>query len=116
MEENMNEYALLFRQSDEKPSPAQMQAAIKPWQEWLGSIAAQNKLLNKGIRLQGDGRMLRGNSSATDGPYSETKEIIGGLIIVKAADYDEAISLAQGCPILHDPWNGCVEIRQILSM
>ncbi len=116
----MNEYVLIFRRNvgrnEDQPSPAQMQAAIKPWQEWLGSMAAQNKLANKGVRLQMDGRTIKSGNSVTNGPYSETKEIVGGLVIVKAEDYDDAVELARGCPILLAPWGGSVEVRQLLSV
>jgi hypothetical protein len=113
----MNEYALIFRRSSAvdlaKLSPSEIQATIKPWQDWLGGIAAQNKLVNQPIRLQNDGRVVHPHV-VNNGPFSETKEIVGGLIIVKAKDLDEAAELAKGCPVLDAPFSGSVEVRPLL--
>jgi hypothetical protein len=46
-----------------------------------------------------------------DGPYTETKESVGGYFIVEAASLDEAAEIAKECPaLLHD---GVVEVREI---
>ena len=83
-----------------KPSPEQMQASIKQWQDWIGGIAAQGKFLSTN-RLGFEGKTLKPNNIITDGPYAEVKEIVGGYILVKATNMDEAMKLAEGCPILH---------------
>ena len=46
-----------------------------------------------------------------DGPYSETKEVIGGYFAVRAADYDEAVKICEDCP--HLEYAGTIEIREI---
>ena len=108
----MNDFLLIFRRDSTPkatpPSPEEMQAAIKPWQDWLGSIAAQNKLVNPPQRWDAAGKVVKQNA-VTNGPYVEIKEAIGGLIFIKAADYDEAVEIAKGCPILLE--GGNVEIR-----
>ena len=110
----MNEFVLLFRWSTERtPSPEQMQSALQHWQDWIGSIAAQNKLANQGNPLSRDGRVVRG-SVVTDGPYAELKEAVGGYIIVRAQDYDEAVGIALRCPIAIG--GGCVEVRKVSGM
>lgn len=109
----MNEFLLIFRRDflskDSQPSPEQIQASIKPWQDWLGNIAAQDKLARPLQRWDAAGRIVKHNKSVTNGPYAEIKEAIGGLIIIKAADYDEAAEIAKDCPILQ--LGGNVEIR-----
>lgn len=65
-----------------KPSPEQMQASIKQWQDWIGGIAAQGKFLSTN-RLGFEGKTLKPNNIITDGPYAEVKEIVGGYILVK---------------------------------
>ena len=114
----MNEFLLVFRrpetENDPKPSPEQMQAMMKQWSDWMGSIAAQNKLANSGNRLSSEGRVIKANNLVTNGPYVETKEAIGGYIIVKAASIDEAVTLANGCPILSI--GGNVEVRKVVPM
>lgn len=96
-----------------KPSPEQMQASIKQWQDWIGGIAAQGKFLSTN-RLGFEGKTLKPNNVITDGPYAEVKEILGGYILVKAANMDEAMKLAEGCPILNI--GGHVEVRNVMPM
>jgi hypothetical protein len=114
----MKEFLLIFRRANQNaepnPSPEQLQAMMKPWQDWMGSIAAQNRLVNAGNRLEDDGRVLRPNHVITNGPFAELKESIGGYIIIKAESLDQAVELSKGCPILLA--NGSVEIRALIAM
>lgn len=96
-----------------KPSPEQMQASIKQWQDWIGGIAAQGKFLSTN-RLGFEGKTLKANNVIADGPYAEVKEIIGGYILVKATNMNEALKLAEGCPILNI--GGHVEVRNVMPM
>src|ERR1700761_4075724 len=100
----MNDFLLLFRREfsagEAMPSPEQLQAMMKDWQDWMGGIAAQNKLVDPGNRLNGDGRVVKAGRVITNGPYVEVKEAIGGYTIIKAASLDEAAELSNGCPIL----------------
>ena len=45
------------------------------------------------------GRQRMARLSATDGPYAEAKEVIGGFLLIEARDMDEAVSLFQDDPI-----------------
>jgi hypothetical protein len=113
----MKDFLLVFRTdySDmPKSSPDEMQAMTKRWMDWIGSIAAQNKLGDRGNRLAPSGKVVKGGNIITDGPYSEIKESIGGYSIVKANSVEEAIELAKGCPIL--TIGGNVEVREISEM
>ena len=96
-----------------KPSPEQMQASIKQWQDWIGGIAAQGKFLSTN-RLGFEGKTLKPNNVIADGPYAEVKEIVGGYILVKAINIDEAMKLAENCPILNI--GGHVEVRNVLKI
>lgn len=110
----MKDFLLIFRMDNTttvKASPDQMQARTKKWMDWIGSIAAQNKLSNRGNRLEPTGKVVKGNNVITDGPYAEIKESIGGYSIVKADSLEEAVELASGCPVL--PMGGNVEVREI---
>jgi hypothetical protein len=113
----MKEFLFIFR-SDYNPSPisspAQMEAMMKKWMDWMGSIAAQNKLANPGNRLGNDGKTVKPNRVVTDGPYVEIKESIGGYIVVKTDSIEDAAELAKGCPILEV--GGNVEVRTIIPM
>jgi hypothetical protein len=56
-------------------------------------------------------RMRNGSVSATDGPYAETKEQLGGYYLVDAKDIAEAVAIAGRIPVGD---NGAVEVRAIL--
>jgi len=112
----MKEFALIFRLkdvSDFKPSPEQIQERLN----WLGSIAAQNKLVDKGNTLlpaPGAAKTVRPNHIVTDGPYTEIKEFISGYIIVRAESIEEAVEMAKGNPIFKI--GGNIEVREILKI
>jgi hypothetical protein len=113
----MNDFLLIFRRDfaskEAQPSPEELQASLKQWQDWFGSIAAQNKLARPLQRWDGEGKVVKSNKTVMNGPYAEIKETIGGLIIIKANDYEEAAEIAKGCPILQ--LGGNVEIRMATS-
>ena len=54
-----------------------------------------------------------GQTIATDGPFSETKEALGGFYLVEAADLDEAIDYASRIP---GAKHGSIEIRPIFEL
>lgn len=58
-------------------------------------------------------RIRNGRSSVVDGPFAETKEILGGFNLIEAADMDEAVRIASNFP-----WSrtGAIEIRPIRDM
>ena len=100
-----------MKSKDASPSPEQMQAAIKPFQDCIGRIAAQNKLVAPPKRWDSDGRVVKQNS-VTEGPYAEIKESIGGLFMIRAENYDEAVEIAKGCPVIQ--WGAVVELRMAI--
>lgn len=112
----MKDFLLIFRNTpaEGQPSPEELQKRMKPWQDWMGSLAAQNKLVNAGNRLEGDGKVVKPNRVIINGPYVETKEAISGYTIVKAESLEEATELSKGCPILQ--MGGNVEVRAIIAM
>jgi hypothetical protein len=113
----MKDFLLLFRNDMtpmSKRSPEEMQESMKLWMDWIGGIAAQNKLVDRGNKLEYDGKVMQSNQVVTDGPYTEIKEVLGGYTVVRAESLEEATELAKGCPILG--MGGNVEIRQIATM
>ena len=114
----MSEFLLVFRRdaasSQIQPSPEQMQVMMKSWQDWLGGLGAQNKLVSPGNRLSPDGTVVKPGNVVTNGPYVELKESVGGYSIISAESIDEATELSKGCPIL--AVGGSVEVRAIVSM
>ena len=58
-------------------------------------------------------RVRNGRVSATDGPFAETKEQLGGYFLIEARDLNEAIQIAARIPAAR---TGCVEVRPIWEM
>ena len=60
------------------------------------------------------GRVLRTSgdkTTTTDGPYSETKEWLGGYYLIEAPSYEAAVDVAKECPILE--YGGTIELREV---
>ena len=92
-------------------SPEQMQAEIQKWNDWIGGIAAQGKLVSS-EGLFPTGKVVNGSKHLiTDGPFVESKEIVGGYLMMHAAGLDEAIEAAKGCPVFEQ--EGRVEVRPV---
>ncbi len=110
----MPQYMLLLRDDREawqKLSPEEMQKAMEKYLAW------RNKpFVTDGKRLdERTGRVLQkknGSVSVTDGPFSESKEVLGGYYTIKAENFDEAIQLSLDHP--HVDF-GTVEIREVIA-
>lgn len=113
----MNEFLLLFRRDfktkESQPSPEELQAHLSRWREWFRNLEAQDKLARPLQPWEATGKVLKHDKSVTDGPYAEIKESIGGFIVIKAADYEDAVQIAKGAPILE--LGGSVEIRMAVK-
>lgn len=110
----MKEFALLFRQPSfdrSKMTQEQIEATAKKWADWSGGIAAQGKISTPGNKLVPQGKVLKAGGVITDGPFVEIREMLGGFVIVKVENEEEAITLAHGCPVLEN--GGSVEIRPV---
>jgi len=96
-----------------KLSPTEIQAIIEKYAAWTGKLAAAGKLVG-GHKLKEEGGKALAKAgdrvTVVDGPYSETKEVVGGYYLIEAADYAEAVELARGCPHVH---YGRIEVRQV---
>ena len=55
-----------------------------------------------------------GEPLSTDGPYTETKEVLSGFFLLECADLDEAIARAAQIPAAWD--GGAVEVRPVIPM
>lgn len=87
----MKDFMMLFHSEPDpnmEPTPAEIEAEINEWMNWIGGIGAQGKLKNPGEALGFEGKTMHADGSITDGPYAEVKEIIGGFIIVSADHID----------------------------
>lgn len=110
----MDEFILIFRHQDGSKlvSPEQMQVWMKQTMDWISGIAAKNQFSGGNGLPFDNARVVRPNNVVTDGPFGEIKETIGGYIIVKANNVDEAVEFAKGCPVLQGEGNS-VEVRLV---
>ena len=98
-------------------SPEQMQQAIEKYMKWGNSLRTSGVLVASDKLADEPGRVMRHNNGqirVTDGPYSETKEVLGGHYTIQAASYDQALERARDCP--HLEYGGTIEIRQVDEM
>ncbi len=112
----MKEYLLLFRGGDGREAMLDKEkwaAHMEQWKAWMGGLAEAGKFVG-GQPLTPDGKTMHTVSNITDGPFVEGKEVVNGYLIIKGADYTEAVELSKGCPIFEH--NGVVEVREIASM
>jgi hypothetical protein len=113
----MKEFALIFRNnqnSGSRPTEEQMKEITISWMKWMGSIAAEDKLASSGSRLGVSGsKIVKPGNIVTEGPFTEAAEFITGYIVVKTKSVDEAVGIANDCPVLKV--GGDVEIRPVVS-
>src|SRR5690606_19354286 len=111
----MKEFALIFRLkdiADFQPSPEQMQERMN----WLGSIAAQNKLADKVntlLPISGSAKTVQSDNVVTDGLYTEIKDFISGYLVVKADTIDEAVAIAKENTIFKI--GGSIAVSEVLK-
>lgn len=108
---------LLHMEHDPAPvtlSPAEMQAITQRYVAWSQKLGAAGKIAG-GEKLTNDsGRVIRskgGELVVSDGPYSESKDFLGGYFLLDVADWAEAEAIARTCP--HAELGRPIEIRQI---
>lgn len=115
----MEKYMLIFRNTPsteedfQSLSPEAMQAELDKWGQWIGTIAAQGKMVGTDA-LDNKGKLVRGSKQViTDGPFIESKELVSGYLILTADSMDEAVELSKGCPIFEI--EGTVEVRPLMN-
>jgi hypothetical protein len=107
-------YVLLIC-DDEKDAPTNEELAADPThQAWEADLERRGAEL-LGVRLQPvvDATTVRvrdGETLVSDGPFAETKDFVGGVVVIECDDLDDAIAIAAGHPYAA---RGGVEIRPI---
>lgn len=116
----MSEFIMLYRRSLEVSretmgSPEKAQQTMKKWRAWFKDMTDKGQLKNFGQPLDNAGKVVGGKKkTVTDGPYVETKDIIGGYSVIEARDLDEAAKIASGCPVIEV--GGVVEVRPVMQL
>src|SRR5438477_11419471 len=115
-ETTTGEYMLLFRGPhwDRGLSTDELQHAMDKVMTWFGRLNERGKI--KGAQpLSGHGRVISGTDGrfVVDGPFTETKEAVGGYLVLQADSLDEAVEIARSMPTLR--YGISVEVRPILA-
>ncbi|MBV8345148.1 MAG: hypothetical protein JO190_09190 [Candidatus Eremiobacteraeota bacterium] len=111
----MSEYVFLYRGGGRPESPAEGEKVMQKWIAWMQDLETNGHLKDRGQPLEGEGKVVRGKQrSITDGPYAESKDIVGGYTLIEAKDLVQAAELAGGCPIFDR--EGLVEVRPVMKM
>ncbi len=94
-----HEYLVISRgQWDKDLPPERIQTAIDDFYVWITQMIADGKM-KSGTRLANTGKTVA-KKNITDGPYGETKEVIGGYWFIVANTLDEAAALAAQNPCM----------------
>jgi hypothetical protein len=111
----MKDFMLIFFGASEAEnlSPEEMQNHMGKWFAWIEKLKSTNNYVSGEALIPG-GKTVKGKKAVvTDGPFAETKEVVGGFFIVKAKSLEEATQIAKDCPDL--PLNGIVEVREVMK-
>ena len=110
-------YVMLIMDTPNEPAPDSPEygawyAEVGAWYEKWGATGR----LEGGYQLQGPGTAKTVRSTGvTDGPYIETKEVLGGFSTIEADTIDEAADIAKTWPGVDRGWI-TVEVRPVLEM
>ena len=107
-------FLFLFRNPVDSPdpSPEEMEKIFGKWMEWMKSMNAKGQFVGAN-RLNDIGKVMRGprGTTVTDGPFVETKEMVGGYVLAAADNLAQALEIARGCPGLD--YDITVEVRAV---
>ena len=113
----MSKFMFVYRGSHEgmkNASPEQMQQVMQMWTDWIQGGTEAGWLLDGGDALKPEGAVVNPDLSVTDGPFAESKELVGGYSMVEAVDLAAAIKMAKGSPM--PKTGGTVEVRELANV
>jgi hypothetical protein len=95
-------------------SAEDIQQVIERYRAWGERLREAGHMAGGEKLRDGSGRVLRrqnGQLRIVDGPFSESKEVLGGFYMILAATYEQAVERARDCP--HLDYGGTIEIREV---
>jgi hypothetical protein len=102
------EYLVISRgQWDTTLSRSEIQSAIDQFYVWLDRLVDEGKM-KRGHRLTYESKTIARNNLISDGPFGESKEVIGGYWFILAHDLEQAAQIAKGNP--------CIECGLLLEI
>jgi hypothetical protein len=115
-ETTTGEYMLLFRGPhwDRGLSQQELQAAMDKVMTWFEGLNVRGKV-KASQPLGAQGRTISGGNGGlvVDGPFAESKEAVGGYLVLRADNLNEAVEIARSMPTLK--YGNTVEVRPILA-
>jgi hypothetical protein len=114
----MEKFMLIFHGGSdiapEMKSPEAMQKHMQKWFVWVEKLRKEGRY-EGGEPLEPRGKFVSGPKQiVTDGPFAESKELVGGFFIVNAKDLDDAVALTKDYPDF--VFNGKVQVRPVQKM
>jgi hypothetical protein len=107
-------YALLICDDESNPPSNEEMDADPVHQAWLADLNRRHaRVFGARLRSVADAttvRVRRDETLVSDGPIAETKEFVGGVVIVDCPDLDDAVAIAAGHPYAR---RGSIEIRPV---
>ena len=98
-------------------SPEEIQKTIQKYVAWGTRLREKGVLVSSHKLVDDAGKVIRshnGKPRVTDGPYSETKEVLGGYYLIEAPNYDAAVRECDDSPQFGH--GGTIEVRQVDMM
>ena len=98
----MAKFMFVYRDAPDQPqpSPEEMQQAMKVWMDWIENGTKAGWILDGGDALLPDGRLVSPDTTVTDGPFAESKELVSGYSMIEADNYDAAVEYAKTSPMI----------------
>jgi len=112
----MKKFLLLLHENIEtlqNISPKEMEELVNAHMAWATKLGEEGYLLSGDGLQEGGTKIIGKECIIKDGPYIESKEMIGGYYLLQAKDLDAVIQLAKECPC--HLWGGTTEIRPIMN-
>jgi hypothetical protein len=111
----MKEYLLLLRGGKPATSKteAENKAEMQAWGAYMGELTKKGQL-SGGLPLVSGGKTVSAKTITASEVTSAKEGIVGGYLIVKADNLDEATKIAKACP--HIANEGNIEVREIAPM
>jgi hypothetical protein len=115
---NMKYMLLLSSNPADEPAPGddEFGAYMGEWDAYSRALAEAGAMVGgealQGIDTASTVRVRDGKRIVTDGPFIESKEVIGGYYVIDVANLDEALDWAAKIPNVHF---GTVEIRPVMT-
>lgn len=94
-------------------SPEAQQAHMQKWFDWVQKLTDEKRYVGGEALLPGGKTITGPKKVVTDGPFAESKEVVGGYFVVLAKSLDEAVDIAKQCPDYG--LNGIVEVREVMK-